>query len=105
VVDDQPCKINGPFGKKATTNGKFHRRIVPPPVLHRIRAQQAEGRAETQWEAKASTSVPTTAENSLSIAIKRKRDLEHDTVEVDGAETGAKRSCSQQWCAITVFHT
>jgi hypothetical protein len=92
VVDDQLCKINGQFGKKATTNGKFHRCIVPSPVLHRTRTQQAEGRPEAQREAEASASVPTTTENGLSIAVKGKRDLEHHAVEADGVETSAKRS-------------
>jgi hypothetical protein len=92
AVDDQPREINGRFGKKATTNGKFRRRLVPPPVLRRTRAQRAEGRAEAQREAEASASAPTTAENGTSTAVKRERDYEYDAVEADGVETSAKRS-------------
>ncbi|KAI0266820.1 hypothetical protein BC834DRAFT_114830 [Gloeopeniophorella convolvens] len=45
AVDDQPRETNGRFGKKASTNGKFRRRLGPVPALRRTRAQRAEGRA------------------------------------------------------------
>ena len=93
AVDDQPRENNGRFGKKATTNGKFRRRLVPPPVLRRTRAQRAEGRAEAQREAEASASASTTAEEKgVSTAVKRERDYGHDAVEADGVETSSKRS-------------
>ncbi|KAI9442207.1 hypothetical protein H4582DRAFT_1809342 [Lactarius indigo] len=91
AVDDQPREINGRFGKKATTNGKFRRRFVPPPVLRRTRAQRAEGRAEAQREAAASASAPPSSENGATMAVKRERDHEQDTVGVDGAEASTKR--------------
>ncbi|KAH9083507.1 hypothetical protein EDB83DRAFT_22133 [Lactarius deliciosus] len=91
AVDDQPREINGRFGKKATTNGKFRRRFVPPPVLRRTRAQRAEGRAEAQREAAASASAPSIAEDDAATAVKRERDYEYDTVGVDGAEASTKR--------------
>ncbi|KAH9040759.1 hypothetical protein EDB85DRAFT_2140421 [Lactarius pseudohatsudake] len=91
AIDDQPRENNGRFGKKATTNGKFRRRFVPPPVLRRTRAQRAEGRAEAQREAAASASAPPIAENDAATAVKRERDHEYDTVGVDGAEASTKR--------------
>ena len=92
AVDDQPREINGRFGKKAATNGKFRRRIVPPPLLRRTRAQRAEGRAEAQREAAASASAPAIAENGAATAVKRERDHEYDDADVDEVETSAKRS-------------
>ena len=92
AVDDQPREINGRFGKKAATNGKFRRRIVPPPVLRRTRAQRAEGRAEAQREAEASASAPAISEDGTATAVKRERDYEHDAVEADGMEASPKRS-------------
>lgn len=91
AVDDQPRDINGRFGKKATTNGKFRRRIVPPPALRRTRAQRAEGRAEAQREAAASASTPAISENGTATAVKRERDHEYDAIEVDEVEAYAKR--------------
>ncbi|KAI9463622.1 hypothetical protein BJY52DRAFT_925403 [Lactarius psammicola] len=93
AVDDQPRENNGRFGKKATTNGKFRRRIVPPPVLRRTRAQRAEGRAEAQREAaaSASASAPANAENGTATAVKRERDHEHDTIGADRVEVSPKR--------------
>ncbi|KAF8274507.1 hypothetical protein EI94DRAFT_1696035 [Lactarius quietus] len=91
AVDDQPREINGRFGKKATTNGKFRRRIAPPPILRRTRAQRAEGRAEAQREAEASASAPAIAEKGAATAVKRERDREYD-MDADGVEASPKRS-------------
>ena len=66
AVDDQPRENNGRFGKKASTNGKFRRRLGPTPALHRTRAQRAEGRAAAAAGA------------SHGLAMKRERSYEHD---------------------------
>ena len=84
AVDDQPRETNGRFGKKASTNGKFRRRIGPTPVLHRTRAQRAEGRAVAQREAAANA-------NAGASAVKRERDHEYERARSVDAEGVAKR--------------
>ncbi|KAH9986549.1 hypothetical protein BJV74DRAFT_536855 [Russula compacta] len=86
AVDDQPREINGRFGKKASTNGKFRRRIGPIPAPHRTRAQRAEGRAAAQREATVSTSPEHNAVNTA----KREHEHEH-AFDTYGSEESAKR--------------
>ncbi|KAI9509720.1 hypothetical protein F5148DRAFT_1282652 [Russula earlei] len=92
AVDDQPREINGRFGKKAGTNGKFRRHLGPSPMLRRTRAQRAEGRAAAQREAAAGASFALGA----ATAVKRERDYEEDEHEhasdTYGSEESVKRS-------------
>jgi len=87
-VDDQPREINGRFGKKASTNGKFRRRVGPSPALYRTRAQRAEGRAAAQREAAAGASP----RYSAATTVKREHDYEDEYAFDDyGSEESSKR--------------
>ena len=88
AIDDQPRENNGRFGKKASTNGKFRRRIGPIPAPHRTRAQRAEGRAAAQREAAVSASPGHSAVNTA----KREHEHEHEyAFDTYGSEESAKR--------------
>ncbi len=91
AVDDQPRDNNGRFGKKASTNGKFRRRLGPTPAPHRTRAQRAEERAAAQREAEATSS---TSDHSVATAVKRERSYDHeyaDASDMYGLEESPKR--------------
>jgi histone-lysine N-methyltransferase SUV420H len=88
AVDDQPRETNGRFGKKASTNGRFRRRIGPTPALHRTRAQRALERAAAQREASSSPGYS-------AAAVKRERsyDYEHaHAIDMHELEESTKRS-------------
>jgi histone-lysine N-methyltransferase SUV420H len=89
AVDDQPRENNGRFGKKASTNGRFRRRLGPTPALHRTRAQRAQERAAAQRERGSSS-----AGHSEATTVKRERSYEdedaHD-IDMYGPEESAKR--------------
>ena len=88
AVDDQPRENNGRFGKKASTNGRFRRRLGPTPAPHRTRAQRAQERAAAQREASSSS------EYDSSTTVKRERNYEYEhahDIDVYGLEESAKR--------------
>jgi hypothetical protein len=89
AVDDQPRENNGRFGKKASTNGRFRRRLGPTPALHRTRAQRALERAAAQRERDSSSPG-----HSAATAMKRERSYEdeysHD-IDMHWLEESAKR--------------
>ncbi|KAI0305755.1 hypothetical protein B0F90DRAFT_1700801 [Multifurca ochricompacta] len=114
AVDDQPRETNGRFGKKASTNGKFRRRIGPTPVLHRTRAQRAEGRANAQREVADSGSE--SSGHDLVTAVKRERDDEYEyeyehehehepVVDTDGPSGGPKRPRVPSYAYPTQYFT
>ncbi|KAI0254009.1 hypothetical protein BJV78DRAFT_101585 [Lactifluus subvellereus] len=96
AVDDQPREMNGRFGKKASTNGKFRRRIGPTPVQYRTRAQRAEGRAVAQREAAAIA-------RAGASAAKRERVHEHERARSVDEEGSAKRPRSSAYIPPQYF--
>ena len=89
AVDDQPRENNGRFGKKASTNGRFRRRLGPTPALHRTRAQRAQERAAAQRERDSSSPG-----HSATTTVKRERSYEdeHDyDIDMHWLEESAKR--------------
>jgi histone-lysine N-methyltransferase SUV420H len=88
AVDDQPREINGRFGKKESTNGKFRRRFGPAPALYRTRAQRAEGRAA----AAAAAAAEAGSSHGYSTAVKREYDYEDEYDDDFELEDNSKRS-------------